>query len=159
VIGLQTSIALLKAGYQVLIVGQHFPGDKSIEYTSPWYVAIANLTCFLYAVAASIELCPNTLPAHGSKNTHSDTVHRAGAQWRSHALREDFEQQQWDIETYSHWLDVIEKERHHPEQKLLSGLAVSPSFWLLLFLLYSFFFLLLGILLTLNQLRKSAFYR
>jgi hypothetical protein len=29
------------------------------------------------------------------------------------------------METYNQWLDVIDKERNNPEQKLLSGLAVS----------------------------------
>lgn len=36
VIGLQTSISLLEAGYRVCIIGKHLPGDESIEYTSPW---------------------------------------------------------------------------------------------------------------------------
>ena len=36
VAGLQTSISLRKAGYEVVIIGKYFPGDKSIEYTSPW---------------------------------------------------------------------------------------------------------------------------
>lgn len=36
-IGLQTAISLLETGkYNVTIVAKHFPGDKSIEYTSPW---------------------------------------------------------------------------------------------------------------------------
>lgn len=34
--GLQTAFSLLKAGYFVTIVAEHFPGDTSIEYTSPW---------------------------------------------------------------------------------------------------------------------------
>ncbi|KAH9204904.1 hypothetical protein DL95DRAFT_471077 [Leptodontidium sp. 2 PMI_412] len=80
VIGLQTAILLLEAGYRVAIIGKHFPGHESIGYTSPW----------------------------------------AGAHWRSQAPEADSEQQQWDMETYDHWLDVIEKERSHPGQKLLS---------------------------------------
>ncbi|KAF2434603.1 nucleotide-binding domain-containing protein [Tothia fuscella] len=36
VIGFQTTISLLEAGYKVTILAKHFPGDKSIEYTSPW---------------------------------------------------------------------------------------------------------------------------
>ncbi|KAF2100780.1 nucleotide-binding domain-containing protein [Rhizodiscina lignyota] len=36
VTGLQTSVSLLEAGYGVTIIAKHFPGDKSIEYTSPW---------------------------------------------------------------------------------------------------------------------------
>jgi hypothetical protein len=39
VIGLQIAISLLEEGYKVTIVAKHFPGDKSIEYTSPWYVS------------------------------------------------------------------------------------------------------------------------
>ncbi|TID15200.1 nucleotide-binding domain-containing protein [Venturia nashicola] len=36
VVGLQTAISLLEAGYKATIVAKHFPGDLSIEYTSPW---------------------------------------------------------------------------------------------------------------------------
>jgi len=36
VIGLQSAIDLLKAGHRVTIVAAHLPGDKVIEYTSPW---------------------------------------------------------------------------------------------------------------------------
>lgn len=37
VIGLQTAIFLLEEGYKVTIIAEHFPGDTSLEYTSPWY--------------------------------------------------------------------------------------------------------------------------
>jgi glycine/D-amino acid oxidase-like deaminating enzyme len=33
---LQTAVSLLEAGYDVTVIAKHFPGDKSIEYTSPW---------------------------------------------------------------------------------------------------------------------------
>lgn len=71
VAGLQTVISLLEANTEshVTIIAQHFPGDKSILYTSPW----------------------------------------AGAQWRTHASRDDAEQQTWDIESYKYWLDLIEQ--------------------------------------------------
>ncbi|KAJ9667096.1 hypothetical protein H2201_002931 [Coniosporium apollinis] len=36
VIGLQTAVSLLEAGYTVTIVAKYYPGDESIEYTSPW---------------------------------------------------------------------------------------------------------------------------
>ncbi|KAF1967372.1 nucleotide-binding domain-containing protein [Bimuria novae-zelandiae CBS 107.79] len=36
VTGLQTSISLREAGYEVVLIAKHFPGDQSIEYTSPW---------------------------------------------------------------------------------------------------------------------------
>ncbi|KAI9713634.1 MAG: hypothetical protein M1812_006606 [Candelaria pacifica] len=36
VIGLQTAIFLLQAGYKVTILAKHLPGDFSPEYTSPW---------------------------------------------------------------------------------------------------------------------------
>ncbi|KAF2456559.1 hypothetical protein BDY21DRAFT_287939 [Lineolata rhizophorae] len=36
VVGLQTAVFLLEAGYNVTIVAKHFPGDQTIEYTSPW---------------------------------------------------------------------------------------------------------------------------
>ncbi|OZJ01577.1 hypothetical protein BZG36_05237 [Bifiguratus adelaidae] len=34
--GLTTALVLLKRGHSVVIVAEHFPGDESIEYTSPW---------------------------------------------------------------------------------------------------------------------------
>ncbi|KAF2803567.1 FAD dependent oxidoreductase [Mytilinidion resinicola] len=36
VIGLQTAVSLLEAGYKVTIIAKHFPGEGTIEYTSPW---------------------------------------------------------------------------------------------------------------------------
>ncbi|KAF2658957.1 nucleotide-binding domain-containing protein [Lophiostoma macrostomum CBS 122681] len=36
VIGLQTSISLRQAGFEVVLLAKHFPGEQSIEYTSPW---------------------------------------------------------------------------------------------------------------------------
>lgn len=36
VTGLQTSISLRRVGYNVVLLAKHFPGDRSIEYTSPW---------------------------------------------------------------------------------------------------------------------------
>jgi D-amino-acid oxidase len=38
VIGLQTANTLLDAGHKVTILAKHWPGDESIEYTSPWSV-------------------------------------------------------------------------------------------------------------------------
>jgi hypothetical protein len=69
-----------------------------------------------------------TFPLHGATIPISDTNHRAGAHWRSHAPDSDPEQQQWDTETYKRWLDVIEKERLNPGQKSFSGLAVCQKF-------------------------------
>lgn len=40
VIGLQTSLTLLKAGHKVTVIAEHLPGDESIAYTSPWAGAI-----------------------------------------------------------------------------------------------------------------------
>ncbi|KAH7076066.1 hypothetical protein FB567DRAFT_152343 [Paraphoma chrysanthemicola] len=40
VIGLQTAASLLEAGFKVTIIAKQFPGDESIEYTSPWAGAI-----------------------------------------------------------------------------------------------------------------------
>ena len=40
VIGLQTALTLLEAGYKVTIIAKHWPGDESIEYCSPWAGAI-----------------------------------------------------------------------------------------------------------------------
>jgi D-amino-acid oxidase len=75
------------------------------------------------------------LPIQGARTSIPDTFHRAGAHWRSHAPEADSEQQKWDMETYKHWLEVIETERQHPGQKLLSGLAVSPSLCFVTFVL------------------------
>ncbi|KAK2734847.1 hypothetical protein FQN55_002492 [Onygenales sp. PD_40] len=36
VIGLQTALFLLEAGYKVTIIAEHFPGDLDALYTSPW---------------------------------------------------------------------------------------------------------------------------
>ncbi len=35
VIGLTTALLLQKKGYHVTIIADHFPGDKSPQYTSP----------------------------------------------------------------------------------------------------------------------------
>lgn len=40
VVGLQSSISLRRAGYRVILLAKHLPGDRAIEYTSPWYVLI-----------------------------------------------------------------------------------------------------------------------
>lgn len=40
VVGLQTAITLLEEGYKVSIIAKHWPGDESVEYTSPWAGAI-----------------------------------------------------------------------------------------------------------------------
>lgn len=36
VTGLTSALFLAQAGYKVTILAAHFPGDSSIEYTSPW---------------------------------------------------------------------------------------------------------------------------
>jgi hypothetical protein len=54
----------------------------------------------------------------------SNAIHRAGAHWRSHATKTDLEQQQWDMETYNHWLDIIKTEHEQEGGVGLSGLAV-----------------------------------
>jgi D-amino-acid oxidase len=109
-----------------LIIGKHFPGDESIEYTSPWYVSILSLICF-YLVRCYQDRIAFLASIQGAKHFISNKFHRAGAHWRSHAPETDSEQQKWDMETYKHWLEVIEAERQHPGRKLLSGLAVSQS--------------------------------
>ena len=40
VVGLQTALTLLEVGFKVTIIAKHWPGDKSIEYCSPWAGAI-----------------------------------------------------------------------------------------------------------------------
>ncbi|KAH7374251.1 FAD dependent oxidoreductase [Pyrenochaeta sp. MPI-SDFR-AT-0127] len=53
VIGLQTAITLLEAGFKVEIVSRHWPGDESIEYTSPWAGAIWRT----HATPGEVERC------------------------------------------------------------------------------------------------------
>ncbi|OQU99954.1 hypothetical protein CLAIMM_05520 [Cladophialophora immunda] len=40
IIGLQTAITLLQAGYSVTVFAKHLPGDISVDYTSPWAAAM-----------------------------------------------------------------------------------------------------------------------
>jgi len=61
----------------------------------------------------------------------SDTLSRAGAHWRSHAPASDPEQQQWDVETYKHWLEVIKEEEQNSSQTSRSGLAVCATLFFL----------------------------
>jgi hypothetical protein len=41
VMGLDVALILVENGYghRTTVVAQHLPGDTSIDYTSPWYVA------------------------------------------------------------------------------------------------------------------------
>ena len=50
---------------------------------------------------------------------------RGGAHWRSHAAEDDLEQQEWDIDTYNHWLEVIKQEGDEFNEESSSGLGVS----------------------------------
>ncbi|OCK74440.1 nucleotide-binding domain-containing protein [Lepidopterella palustris CBS 459.81] len=85
VIGLQTAVSLLDAGYRVTIVAEHYPGDSSVEYTSMW----------------------------------------AGAQWRTHATKEQ-EESKWDIESYWYWMGVIERGGQTKDDM---GVEVYPSYF------------------------------
>lgn len=38
--GLTTALVLARKGYNVTMVAEHYPGDLSINYTSPWAVGI-----------------------------------------------------------------------------------------------------------------------
>ncbi|MCJ1298753.1 hypothetical protein MMC08_001543 [Hypocenomyce scalaris] len=53
VIGLQTAVFLLEAGYRVTIVASHVPGDTDGEYASPW----AGAHWRTHAAAHEKELC------------------------------------------------------------------------------------------------------
>ncbi|OCL08366.1 FAD dependent oxidoreductase [Glonium stellatum] len=53
VIGLQTAVSLIKAGYKVTVIAKHFPGDESTEYTSPW----AGAQWRTHATADQTEQC------------------------------------------------------------------------------------------------------
>lgn len=44
VIGLQTAVTLLEAGYDVACVAEFLPGDEAADYASPWYVGIKQQT-------------------------------------------------------------------------------------------------------------------
>ena len=47
---------------------------------------------------------------------------RAGAQWRSHAVKNEIEEQEWDAETYREWMEIV--TRGEGEE---AGLGVSLS--------------------------------
>jgi hypothetical protein len=50
VIGLQTTLTLLEAGYKVSVVAEYLPGDEDAMYTSPWYVvSFSLLLSFIHA--------------------------------------------------------------------------------------------------------------
>jgi hypothetical protein len=57
---------------------------------------------------------------------------RAGAHWRTHAKKDDIEQQAWDLETYAAWMKVVkEEEAREAQGEVLrdgenSGIAVCP---------------------------------
>ncbi|KAF2675546.1 nucleotide-binding domain-containing protein [Microthyrium microscopicum] len=84
VIGLQIACTLLEAGYRVTILAQHYPGDQSINYTSPW----------------------------------------AGAHWRSYAENDDYEQHDWDLQTFRYWQRQIELEERDDGPGVKSGLGL-----------------------------------
>ncbi|KKY23325.1 putative d-amino-acid oxidase [Diplodia seriata] len=106
VIGLQTAITLLEAGAAVTIIAKHVPGDKAKDYTSPWY-----------SYTVSFEL-RSRLHLRGESTAD---MSRAGAQWRTHATAEDKEIQEWDIESYNIWLDMVEKEKSQASFATKSG--------------------------------------
>lgn len=103
VIGLQTAITLLEAGAAVTIIAKHVPGDKAKDYTSPWYLPLS----------------------FWIRHLNYTDIARAGAQWRTHATAEDKEIQQWDIESYNIWLDMVEKEKSQASFATKSGLEVN----------------------------------
>jgi hypothetical protein len=47
VIGLDVALILAENGYghRTTVVAQHLPGDTSVDYTSPWYVADLRDAC------------------------------------------------------------------------------------------------------------------
>lgn len=116
-IGLQTAITLLEAGAAVTIIAKHVPGDKAKDYTSPWYGSPSSSFHSLSTVSS------NRL--HANEEGTAD-VGRAGAQWRTHATAEDKEIQEWDIESYNIWLDMVEKEKSQASFATKSGLEVNP---------------------------------
>jgi D-amino-acid oxidase len=135
VIGLQTAISLLEDGYRITILAKHFPGDRSVEYTSPWYVPSSIFSRYFYFRGLSylsstfhlvlkVALICVSLPCCCFQHFLTQTNHRAGAQWRSHASAGDTEQQKWDIETYNYWLSIIARELNEPDTTVKSGLGV-----------------------------------
>jgi hypothetical protein len=45
-------LTLLKAGAKVTIISKFWPGDKDIEYTSPWYITASDYWQILYLLKA-----------------------------------------------------------------------------------------------------------
>lgn len=54
--GLTSANFLAEAGYHVTIIAAHVPGDKSIEYTSPWYAGHAAHDASSDVLGAGLEL-------------------------------------------------------------------------------------------------------
>ena len=59
---------------------------------------------------------------------------RAGAHWRTHAKKDDIEQQAWDLETYAAWMKLVKAEEAREAQGEVlkeeekSGIAVRFAF-------------------------------
>jgi D-amino-acid oxidase len=100
VIGLQSALSLLEAGFKITMIAKHLPGDKSLEYTSPWY-------CNPIKSAVSII-----------------TIDRAGAQWRPHGGPDNQEMMEWDIQSLKYWTSLVDKEKKYNKEALKSGLGV-----------------------------------
>lgn len=86
---------LAQAGYKVTIIAEHYPGDSSMVYASPWY----DCYHFLASVVLSYQ-CTN--------------CERAGAHWRTSATSSEIELCDWDIQTYHWWVDIMNEERMRP---------------------------------------------
>ena len=51
---------------------------------------------------------------------------RAGAQWRTHAPKEDTERSKWDMETFQYWRGIVDYEKGRDvAAEMRAGLGVS----------------------------------
>ncbi|KAK0659686.1 D-amino-acid oxidase [Lasiodiplodia hormozganensis] len=73
----------------------------------------------LLEAGAAVTIIAKHVPGDKAKDYTSPW---AGAQWRTHATAEDKEIQQWDIESYNIWLDMVEKEKSQASFATKSGL-------------------------------------
>ncbi|OJD36049.1 d-amino acid oxidase [Diplodia corticola] len=73
----------------------------------------------LLEAGAAVTIIAKHVPGDKAKDYTSPW---AGAQWRTHATAEDKEIQEWDIESYNTWLDMVEKEKSQPSSAPKSGL-------------------------------------
>ena len=83
-IGLQTALCLLKEGLDVTIVARDWPGNDNPLYTSMWAGA---------APSRGFAALRTNLPQ----------------QWRSTSKMHETHMQEWERQTFMHWIDLTKR--------------------------------------------------